>query len=877
LEKDMQQAETTVEEARGQRSIQQFLVGLLEPRVLGPMFGAALVVVALVVIHQITGRVHLDDISAALAATMPGAVVQSLALTVVSFAAMALYDVMAARRVAPGRVPDRLAAFAGMIGYGISNAIGFNVFIGGPVRYRIYQSAGLDAADVGRIVGVSFLTFGSGIVVLAGLALVIDPAGVALLKSLSPIADRLIGGAILLAVAALLLWLAGGEREVGLFGWRLPLPSAGSAFAQILVGAVDIAAAAGALYVLLPADVAPGFATFLLLFVAAIAAGVLSHAPGGLGVLEATILVGLGAGTRPDVVAALIVFRLVYYAIPLAFAGVALLVFETYRARAAVLSVSGRAASIVRPIVAPLSATLVFCGGVVLLLSGNLPAENDRIGFLSDVLPLPFAEASHLLASLVGLALIVLARGLYRRIALARIVSILLLAAGACFSLLKGLDWEEATILMLVAGLLFAYPKVFYRKGNWRSFRPTPTWLALIVIVLAVLTLIGFLAYRHVEYQSSLWWEFAWGGDAPRFLRATLVLVIVAAALSGDALINRPHLPRAARAPQPVPDAVRRLIAESRDTHPALALLGDKRFMLSPDEKAFVMYGIAGRSWITLCDPVGEPEAARGLVWQFAEAADRAGARAVFYAIGPDLLTTYLDLGLAILKTGEVARVDLAQFSLQGAARQDFRYAEKRAEREGLKFSVVPKGEVPAILPELRAVSDAWLATKAGREKSFSLGRFDESYLSEFDCAVIRRDKEIVAFANLWRSGGASELSVDLMRYRHGVSKILMDALFAKLLLYGKAEGYRWFNLGAAPLAGLADHPLASTWNRIGTFIYRRGDEFYNFEGLRAFKQKFDPVWTPQYLACPNGLALPQVLVDVTNLISGNPIRIFKR
>ncbi len=104
-----------------------------------------------------------------------------------------------------------------------------------------------------------------------------------------------------------------------------------------------------------------------------------------------------------------------------------------------------------------------------------------------------------------------------------------------------------------------------------------------------------------------------------------------------------------------------------------------------------------------------------------------------------------------------------------------------------------------------------------------------------------------------------------------------MDALFARLLLYGKVEGYRWFNLGAAPLSGLADHPLASTWNRLGTFIYRRGDEIYNFEGLRAFKQKFGPVWTPQYLACPGGLVMPQVLLDVASLISGSPIRILKR
>ena len=221
--------------------------------------------------------------------------------------------------------------------------------------------------------------------------------------------------------------------------------------------------------------------------------------------------------------------------------------------------------------------------------------------------------------------------------------------------------------------------------------------------------------------------------------------------------------------------------------------------------------------------------------------------------------------------------MELATFSLEGPTRHDFRYAEKRAGREGITFSVIPKADVPAALAELKAVSDAWLETKNGREKGFSLGRFDNDYIAEFDCAVLKKEGAIVAFANLWRSGDKTELSIDLMRYRAGVSKVLMDALFAHLLLYAKAEGYRWFNLGAAPLAGLADHPLASTWNRVGTFIYRRGDEFYNFEGLRAFKQKFEPVWTPQYLACPGGLAMPQALLDVTSLISGSPIGLLKR
>lgn len=850
---------------------------IIEPRVLGPLVGAAAVGLALFVIHEISGRIHLDDIVAAVTSVRVVDLWPALLLTAGSFAAMSLYDVLAVRRVAPGRVPTRLAIFAGMVGYGFSNAVGFHVFVGGPVRYRIYQTAGLDAGDVGRIVGISLVTFVGGLFTVIGLALLFDPAGLPVLHVLSPTDDRIAGAVVLALVAAFLFWLSRRDREIRILGWTFLLPSARSALLQIVIGTVDIGLAAAALYVLLPADIAPGFAAFLLLFVAAILASVISHAPGGLGVLEATILLGLGAGSRPDVVASLVLFRLVYYALPFLLAALALAAFELYRARAVAGALAGRSAAVTRRLVPPLAGALVLLGGLVLLLSVNTPAIGERTAFLAEFLPLPFVEASHLLASVTGLLLIVIARGLFRRISTARVAAILLLLAGAAFSLLKGLDWEEAMVLGAIAAILALARTAFYRKGDYlRAFRPDPTWIGLTAILVLSLTLVGFLAYRHVDYQSSLWWDFAWEGDAPRFLRATLALSIAAAAIAADAIINRP-VPMRTAPGATIPDVVRSILASAPGTQPSVALLGDKSFVVSPDRKAFLMYAVSGSSWITMGDPVGDPESGRRLLWRFAEAADRAGARAVYYAVQPDYLTAYIDLGLALLKIGEIARVPLDGFTLAGASRQPLRYAQGKARREGLEFAVIPKAEVPTVMAELRSVSDAWLAGKHGKEKGFSLGFFDARYIGEFDCAVMRKDGAIVAFANLWRSGDGDELSIDLMRYRPGVSKVIMDALFADLLVYGHDQNYRWFNLGAAPLAGLSDHPLASTWNRIGTFVYRRGDEFYNFEGLRAFKEKFDPVWTPQYLACPRGLAMPQVLLDVTGLISGGPMGLLKR
>lgn len=133
----------------------------------------------------------------------------------------------------------------------------------------------------------------------------------------------------------------------------------------------------------------------------------------------------------------------------------------------------------------------------------------------------------------------------------------------------------------------------------------------------------------------------------------------------------------------------------------------------------------------------------------------------------------------------------------------------------------------------------------------------------------MRHEGRIVGFANIWACGGRQELSVDLMRHRPDAPPGVMDFLFTELMLWGAREGYGRFSLGMAPLAGLEAHPLAPLWHRVGTLVYRHGEHFYNFQGLRAFKEKFDPQWQPWYLAGPGGIALPGVLLDVAALIGG--------
>ncbi|MDO8141110.1 MAG: phosphatidylglycerol lysyltransferase domain-containing protein, partial [Candidatus Brocadiales bacterium] len=155
--------------------------------------------------------------------------------------------------------------------------------------------------------------------------------------------------------------------------------------------------------------------------------------------------------------------------------------------------------------------------------------------------------------------------------------------------------------------------------------------------------------------------------------------------------------------------------------------------------------------------------------------------------------------------------------------------------------------------------------------KGFCTGFFDTEYLKNFPAGIVRKNGKIIAFVNIWLGAEKEELSLDLMRYLPESPRSVMEYLFLQLMLWGKQEGYQWFNLGMSPFSGLENHVLAPLWNRLGALVYRHGEHFFNFQGLRQYKEKFDPEWEPIYLASPGGLALPRILTNIALLISKSP------
>jgi phosphatidylglycerol lysyltransferase len=833
-------------------------------RIIAPL---AIMAISLVVLHKLASQVHWSDIKADVAASSWSTLAAAVMWTAVSFVGLAFYDVLAVRSVAAKLVPGWVAGLAGSSGSAVSNLLGFSYLTGTAVRYRVYASLGLDLGRVAGVIATSWIGFWMGLILLLGVLLTLHPDNLSSVVPLDSTMETVIGVALLVGLAVLFLWLARGGRRFSLAGIAFDLPNGRLAGGLTLAGVIDIGAAAMTLYVLLPPDLVQSFPYFFVVFVGAVAFGILSHAPGGLGVFEATIIAGLGASGRSDVLASLLLYRSIYTLLPFLLAVTGLGIAWVLTSRGTVTRTASLVFTMIRPTIPFAAAGIALLAGTILLISGNLPADTTRLGVLRDVVPLSFVETSHLVGSIVGLLLIVISRGLFRKLYRAWIIAMILMIVGFAASIVKGLDWEEALGMLLTIGLLGLFRSAFYRAESVSVFRLNGTWIVSLITLFAAITWIGALSYSHVEYRDALWWEFAWQGDASRYLRASLVVAFLLAAIALDSVLSNRHPPRRSA---PIPDVVRRLVAESQDTEANMALIGDKSFLISDDGKAFIAYADTGTSLIAKGEPVGAEEQGRDLIWDLREKADREGKRCAFYAVSPRYLPTYLDLGLSIMKIGEVARVDLDGFTLDGSSKKGFRQARNRAERDGFVFEVISKHNLESVFPELRTVSDAWLASKQGEEKSFALGGFDEAYLSNFDHAVLRApDGKIVAFANLFQGANRHELSLDLMRYGPDGPGFAMDALFAEMMLWGAAQGFRWFSLGSAPFSGIDNRQLAAFWNRVGGFVYEHGEHFYHFEGLRAFKQKFKPVWQPNYLASPGGLAVPRILYEVNVLISG--------
>ena len=315
---------------------------------IGFALSLAMIIAAVVVLYRILRDLDVEALLDALDATDWRTLIISGFFVAAGYLTLTFYDLFALRTIGRYDIPYRIAALAGFTSYAVGHNVGASVFSGGAVRYRIYSAWGLGIIEVTKICFIAGLTFWLGNATLLGLGVLKAPQAARAIDQLPVWLNRVIALAILIVLSAYVAWVWVKPRVIGREGWQVTLPGGPLTLLQIAIGIVDLLCCALAMYMLVPDEPNLGFITVAVIFVAATLLGFASHAPGGLGVFDAAMMVALWQFDKEDLLAGLLLFRLLYYIVPFA---LSLLVLG---AREALL---GRAARrLARPTAMPMAA-----------------------------------------------------------------------------------------------------------------------------------------------------------------------------------------------------------------------------------------------------------------------------------------------------------------------------------------------------------------------------------------------------------------------------------------------------------------------------------------------------------------------------------------
>lgn len=830
-------------------------------------FSLAMVGLALFALARLASETSYSAVVAAILATEPWRLAAAVGFTALSFLLLTFYDYHAFEALGRRQPWVRIAPGA-VAAYAVAQTAGFGPLSGGAIRMRYYTPLGFAPAEIARVVIFVTAAFGVGVALTGAVGAFWAAPTLSAVTGLPVATIYLVAGGTLAAGAVLVA--AAGRRVVLPFtgGRGIDLPARGLMLRQIAVTALETMAAAGALWALMPAG-SIDYLALLPVFTVALVLGILSHVPAGLGVFEAVLLAALGSVAPPaQLLAAFALYRLVYQVLPLAFASVGLALAEGRR-----LTAQGPAAAARRAMagLAPQAlAAFALVLGAMLVFSGVTPARGIDLEWLASFLPLTVIEGAHLFASILGALLMVSARGLAFRLDGAWWLAFVSACAALVLSLVKAVAVYEAATLAVFAAALLVSRHAFERRAALLGQTLTPPWIAAVAVVMISAYVILRFVFHHAQFGYESFLRFEISAQAPRGLRAFFGASLFAGLAAVWSLLRPAHVPDEGVSDADLARAT--AIVEAQPVASAnLVRMGDKRLMFSDDGRGFIMYGRSGASWIALFDPVGPVEVWPELVWRFVEEARRAGARAAFYEVAPEQLSVYADAGLRFYKLGEQARVDLAEFSLEGGRKSGWRNTLSRGAREGLSVAILEPAGVCEAIDRLQRISTHWLAARGASEKGFSLGAFERAYVCAQRAAVLRSGDEIVAFATLMSTAAGEEVAIDLMRHVDGIPNVAMEFLFLRLCELLKAEGCRWFDLGMAPLSGMAESDAAPFWHRLGRAIYEEGVPSYNFKGLRSFKNKLQPAWRPRYLAVSPSATPALVLLDATRLVGRGP------
>ncbi len=645
-------------------------------RRLPALLGVLLLAGAAYVVQSEFRHLRVADIRLALAAIPARALWWAAMWTVLSYGVLTFYDRLATI-YAGHRVAFRRTAFASFCAYALAHNLGFAALSGAAVRYRLYAHWGLSPVQIAKVVAFCSLTFGLGGLVLGGAIVFAEPEMVPLLGRLLPHWAMWAAGCLMWGVVGGYVALAKVLGTVRLRGHEVVLPGARMALVQVLLATLDVAVTAAIFYALLPVDGRPGYLAFLAIYVSSYTAGLVANLPGGIGVFDTAILLGL-APYMPASVAlgAIVVFRLYYYVIPLFLAGSmfagnelllrgrAIVAIRAGDAPAAGIAVAGGAgvpaAARVEvatrwsePDFAAVAATgvVALCGALLLGL-GVIDSRPDFTWIDPDFAGLA-SSAGQYVPSLLGAALLVFSLALSRRVTLAWGGAIVLLLAAAGFTASQGEPLWVPGVLALAVLLVAPFRDAYYRHarvlgGGWRGVRAGAASLAAVVVPGAVLAAcVAALAALEPQVRfvaQNAWWEIVASPELPGRLRVAVAAAVGCALLAAWALLRPGDVGYLAW-----DEAARARLRALGGAAPGEA----DGLVLGEAGRSAVAFRRTGRVLLALGDPHGADSDRVSAVWRLRDLAQQEGCHLAVWDAGPALLAVYGALGLAPLPLGE--------------------------------------------------------------------------------------------------------------------------------------------------------------------------------------------------------------------------------
>jgi len=541
------------------------------------------------------------------------------------------------------------------------------------------------------------------------------------------------------------------------------------------------------------------------------------------------------------------------------------------------MTLSGHARARLLTIRNLLLALVVLGSGLLNLYSVAGRALPERAAILREIFPLTFIHLSRFLGMLIGFALVILSINIYKRKKRAFQITLFLSILSIFFYLAKGLDYEEASlsvlliVLLLVSrksftvgssipslgsgfvqlGVAFAAAMVYGAVGFWfldtREFGINFTIGESIKQTLSFLLLIGELQIAP-QTRHARW-----------FLDSLNLMTVTATAYALFAVF-RPVVYRFRTLPHERKRAEEITAQYGRYALDFFKYWPDKTLFFSESQQCFIAYRVGGGYAVALGDPVGPEAEIEPIIRKFVEYCTNNDWRIAFHQALPDFLPIYKKLGFRKLKIGDDAIVDLPNFSLDGKEAKKLRHITNQLDKQGVKFVRYDPPIAPEVMSQLKHISDGWLQIPGRRERTFTLGLFDHDYIrSSMVYAAVDATGKLLAFANGIPSFCKGEATIDLMRHRLDAPPGVMDFLFIKLFFAKKAEGYKRFNLGMAPMAGFSEHEESSAEERAVHYFMQQLNFLFSYQGLLHYKSKFATIWEPRYIVYRNVLNLPRV------------------